>query len=552
MAVVQTQIQKVSKWIVNLRYEDIPQEVIHMAKLQLLDCVAAICAGSRSSVGLKLKDALQTSEEGGSYTLLPFGEKWSLDNVLYYHAAMINALELDNFVFMGHIGQSSIPVPLALGETSNISGRELLLALVASEEVGGRFSANLVSGPHQGHMRSFIHRVAGATAVSKLSGHDEKTTANALAIALSMPEFPLYPACFSPDTKVICTSPPTVEGVKASFMAAKGIEGPLDIIENPVGFFTYFSYSDFVPDIWEYLGATWTLYSLSTKNYAACAYAQGPVSCAVELKKAFAFSADDIERIKIYAPVVSVIMEKFSVPHYGSSVTPVNTHFSAVRSVAAALGYGELTGDFYKAGNFEKTTGTISALSDKSRLLHDWQMTIDLLKGMDAGLVNPGKPGFLSLGSSQKTFSRFNKAFGSRPLVGWKDIYEISKVPWNDQMYFFKRYARSLMSFSDKWKSDKNTDFAFSHEGDLRKMVFNISGRVEVTLKNGQKAESYCKLPAGFSDDDERDTVIRNKFMRETLPVWGQQKAIKVEKIIMNLDQLRSNDLMTAIRGSTS
>lgn len=552
MAGYQTQIEKVSKWIVNLRYEDIPQEVIHLAKLQLLDCFAAICAGSRSTAGLKLKAALQTSDEGGSYTLLPFGEKWSLDNVLYYHAAMINSLELDNFVFMGHIGQSAIPVPLALGETGNISGRELLLALVTSEEVAGRFSATLVSGPHQGHMRSFIHRVGGATAASKLFGYDEKTTANALAISLSMPEFPLYPACFSPDTKVICTSPPSVEGVKASFMAAKGFEGPLDIIENPVGFFTYFSYSDFVPDIWEYLGATWTLYSLSTKNYAACAYAQGPVSCAVDLKKAYAFSADEIGRVKIYAPIVSVIMEKFSIPHYGSSLTPVNTNFSAVRSVAAALEYGELTGDFYKAGNFERRASTIGHLSDRSRLLHDCQMTIDLLKGMDAGLVNPGKPGFLSLGSSQKTFRRFKKAFGSRPLVGWKDIFEIPKVPWNDQIYFLKRYARSLLSFSDSWKSAKNKEFAFSHEGDLRKMAFNISGRVVVTLKNGQTLESYCKLPAGFSDDNKREAVIRAKFMRETIPIWGEQKAIKVEKIIMTLDQLRSNDLMSAISGSTS
>jgi len=552
MAGAQTQIEKVSKWIVNLRYEDIPQEVIHLAKLQLLDCFAAICAGSRSTAGLKLKEALQETDEGGSYTLLPSGEKWSLENVLYYHAAMINALELDNFVFMGHIGQSAIPVPLALGEKGNISGRELLLALVASEEVAGRFSANLVSGPHQGHMRSFIHRVGGATAASKLSGHDGKTTANALAIALSMPEFPLYPACFSPDTKVICTSPPSVEGVKASFMAAKGIEGPLDIIENPVGFFTYFSYSDFVPDIWEYLGATWTLYSLSTKNYAACAYAQGPVSCASDLKKEFAFSAGDIGRVKIYAPIVSVIMEKFSVPHYGSTVTPVNTNFSAVRSVAAALEYGELTGDFFRAGNFEKRAGTISTLAARTSLFHDWQMTIDLLKGMDAGLVNPGKPGFLSLGSSQKTFSRFKKAFGSRPLVGWRDIFEIPKVPWKDQKYFLKRYARSLLSVSDSRGPGKNKADGFSHEGDLRKMAFNISGRVVVTLKNGQKIESYCKLPAGFSDDDNRETVIRNKFRRETLPVWGVQKAFKIEKIIMNLDQLRCNDLMSVISGSTS
>jgi hypothetical protein len=108
-------------------------------------------------------------------------------------------------------------------------------------------------------------------------------------------------------------------------------------------------------------------------------------------------------------------MEKFSIPHFGASVTPVNTHFSAVRSVAAALSFGELTGEFYRAGNFEQRTNIISNLASRSHLFHDWQMTIDLLKGMDSGLENPGKPGFLSLGNSQKTFRRFKKAFGSRP-----------------------------------------------------------------------------------------------------------------------------------------
>ena len=546
---LQTQIQKVSKWIVNLRYEDIPEEVIHFAKLQLLDSISAICAGSRSSAGLKLKKALKTSEYGGPYTLLPDGKKWSLDNVLYYHAAMINALELDNFVFMGHVGQSATSVLLAMSETGDFQGRELLLTLITSEEVAGRLSANLVSGPHQGHMRAFIHRIAGATVVSKLFKYDEKTTAKAIAIALSMPEFPLYPASFSPDTKVICTSSPTVEGVKASFMAREGMDGPLDIIENPVGFFTYFSYTKQIPDIWKYLGTTWTMHTLSTKNFATCAYAQGPVSSAVELRKTFEFSEDDIDRINIFAPIVTVIMEKFSIPHFGASVTPVNTHFSAVRSVAAALSFGELTGEFYRAGNFEQRTNIISNLASRSHLFHDWQMTIDLLKGMDSGLENPGKPGFLSLGNSQKTFRRFKKAFGSRPLIGWNDLYKIPKMKLADQLYFLRRLVRSVSLFPNNGNFSKNKDRAFSHEGDLSKMIFNLSGRVEVVLKNRKKIDSYCKLPPGFANDKERENIIKNKFMRESKPVWGEAKAKRVENIIMSIDKHKGSDLLAVIRG---
>jgi 2-methylcitrate dehydratase PrpD len=544
----QTQIQKVSKWIVNLRYEDIPDLVIHFAKLSLLDCVSAICAGSRSSAGIRLKKALMSVETGGPYTMIPFGECWSLNNVLYYHSAMINALELDNFVFMGHIGQSSASVSLALGEAEKVPGKDLLLAFIASVEVAGRLSANLVSGPHQGHMRAFIHRIASATVVSKLCKFDEKTTANALAISLSMPEFPLYPACFSSDTKVICTSSPTVEGVKGSFMAREGMEGPLDIIEHPAGFFTYFSYSDIIPDIWNWLGRTWSILTLSVKNYATCAYAQGPVCSAVNLKRSYEFSGEEIKNVNIYAPVVSVIMEKFSVPHLGASITPVNTHFSVIRSTAAALISGELTGDYYQEGEFEKRIKGIGDLSGRCSLRHDWQMTIDLLKGMDAGLENPGKPGFLSLGSSQKTFKRFKKAFGSRPLIGWHDLFEIPKINSSDQLYFLKRYLRSVSFFGSGQRTDKNIEHEFSHEGDLSKMVFNLSGRVEVNLKSGKRIESYCMLPPGFTNDAGREKVIRNKFHREAIPVWGEDKTGTIENITMNIDTLNISNLMDCIR----
>jgi 2-methylcitrate dehydratase PrpD len=551
MKLMQTQIQRVSNWITNLRYEDIPGQILFLAKLQLLDSLAAICAGSRSTVGVKLKNALAKIESGGSCTLFPGGEKWSLDNVLLYHASMINALELDHFTYMGHIGQSTISSVLSIGELYNLQGRDLLVALIAADEVSARMGAHLFSGPLQGHMRSFIHRSGGATAVSKLLAFDEKITARALAISLSMPELPLYPACFSPDTKVICPGPPTVEGVKAAFMAQAGMDGPLDVVENPAGFLAYFSYANKFVDIWRWIGESWTLYTLCAKYYATCGYAQGPVTAAINLKKSNDFSPNEIDRINIYAPMSTLIMEKFSKFHYGSSITPVNTHFSTIRSVAAALLYGELTGDFYACNSFERKADSILTLSGKGDLFHDWSMTINLVKKIDSGLVNAGKYGFLCLRSSEKTLGRFKKDFGSRSLFSWRDIKEITNIPFNDQLYFLNRY---FMAFSGKYGRNKmydNAENSYSHEGDLSKMTFPMSGRVEVVLRNRKKIESTCTIPSGYNPE-ERDLTIRNKYLRESIPVWGEKKALKIMKIVLDFEKHQCRDLMTAISSDKS
>lgn len=533
-----TQIESVSEWVTGLRYDDIPAEVLGIAKMNLLNSFASICAGSRSSAGVNLKLALKNIESGGPCTVFPDGENWSIENTLFFHAAMINALELDDFVFMGHVSQSSISSSLALGMMKKLTGKEFLTALIAAVEVSGRFGAYMATGPQQGHMRAFVHRVASAVAASKIFGLDPRTTAKAIAIALSLPEFPLYPASFSPDTKVICTSPPTVEGVKATFMAMNGIDGPLDIIENPAGFFAFFSYSDQIPEFWRWIGKTWTLYSFSAKKFATCAYAHGPVNAAFDLYKSKSFALEDVHKINIYAPMSTLVMEKFSKPHYNASITPVNTNFSTIRSVAATLAEGELNGAFFKHGEFEKKIESIEKYSPKCNLLHDWQMTIDLLRGMDNGLENAGRPGFLSLNSSQKTLKQFKAAFGSRTLFRFKDIFEFPKVKSNDQIYFLRRYWRSFISKLESKKSFENKDRFFSHEGNLQKMAFRLSGRVEVILKNNKKFESTCILPPGFADDSSREKVVLDKYFRECIPVWGEEKTKKIKEVVMNISDL--------------
>ena len=271
-------------------------DVIHLAKLQVLDSLAAICAGSRSTVGLKLKRALNPDKNRGSATLLPSGEKVNIDTALYYHSAMIGSLELDNLIYMGHISQSAVPAAITLTEDLGLSGKELLLSFIIAQEVAGRLSAAFSNGPGQGHMRAFLHRTAASVVAAKLNNLNEQVTAQSIAIALSMPELPLLPASFSPDTKVICTCAPLIEGVRAVEMAKQGMDAPLDIIENPNGLFKNFTFSRYLPEIWKSAGQTWTINTLSVKKYATCAYAQAPVIAATDMMKGRLLKPEEIRQ----------------------------------------------------------------------------------------------------------------------------------------------------------------------------------------------------------------------------------------------------------------
>lgn len=344
---IDTQITRVGDWVAGLRYEDVPEPIIALAKLQILNILGGICAGARSTAGIRIGRAISRTALPGPCTVLPHGEHISVLDAVYLHAALANALELDDLVYMGHVGQSTVSVPVALAEMLGADAKTMLLAQVAAVEISGRMGAYFATGPQQGHMRAYLHRTAGAVAASKILGLDGNRTALALAIALSMPEFPLYPAAYSPDTKVLCTSAPSVEGVRAAFFAAEGLDAALDILEHPVGFWAYLSYLKAVPQVWAHVGETWSLSTLSCKIHAACAYAQGPVAAALHAFENGPLDPDSIERVRAYVPITTLALESISSPHLGAGVTPVNTNFSTRRSVAATLIQGPLTGNSF-------------------------------------------------------------------------------------------------------------------------------------------------------------------------------------------------------------
>ena len=128
----ETQIERVSQWIKKVTYNDLPEEVVALANLQSMGCIAAICAGHRSQVGQKIYQGFKRKNETGDVLILPTGELWSMKDSVYYHSAMTNALEMDNFSFMGHLSQSAFSTAWALAYRNNFTHEDFLLASVAA------------------------------------------------------------------------------------------------------------------------------------------------------------------------------------------------------------------------------------------------------------------------------------------------------------------------------------------------------------------------------------------------------------------------------------
>src|SRR5439155_23501209 len=139
----------------------------------------------------------------------------------------------------GHTGHSAVWAARAFaGE-----GGRALAAQVAGIEVGGRFGAGLLLGPHNGQLWSSIHCAAAAIAAGVGLGLDGERLAHALAIALYQPPYGLWPGFMGPDSKLLTAAEPAVQGARAAMLAAEGVDGALGLVEERRGLLRHLSFA---------------------------------------------------------------------------------------------------------------------------------------------------------------------------------------------------------------------------------------------------------------------------------------------------------------------
>ena len=142
----------------------------------------------------------------GRATVLATGERSGPADAALANAVCSMAHDFDDIVWMGHTCHSAVFASLAVAEHEGRSSAELLIAVIAANEVAGRLGASSFLGPLNGQMWTFIHLLGAAAATAKLLGLDELRTAHAMAIALAQPPFPLQAGFFSSTSKLLAAA----------------------------------------------------------------------------------------------------------------------------------------------------------------------------------------------------------------------------------------------------------------------------------------------------------------------------------------------------------
>jgi len=290
-----------AKYSVQMTYEKLPPEVIAFTKLCILDYFGSAIAGSDKPPIQMISDLVK--EMGGAEQASLFtGGKSSVLQAALVNGASSHVVELDD-IHKGsiiHAATVVIPAALAIAEWKEISGQELITAIVVGYEVCYRIG-EAVSPSHYyyWHNTATCGTFGAASAAAKLLQLTEEETIHALGNAgtqaAGLWEFIVDGAM----TKQLHSGKASMNGVLAALLAQKGFTGPLKILEGNRGFLKAMSDEHDVTKITDGLGTEFKILENSFKIHASCRHTHHAIDLLMEVFKERQPKFEEIESITV-------------------------------------------------------------------------------------------------------------------------------------------------------------------------------------------------------------------------------------------------------------
>ena len=284
-------------------------------------------------------------------SLLGRAEKVDMAN-----AALLNGISSHTFDFddthLKTIIHPAGPVAsavLALGEKLNISGRDLIDALVIGIEVSCRVG-NAIYPDHYDrgwHITGSTGMLGSAAACARLLKLDAARTQMALGIAASQPIG--LREQFGTMTKPFHPGGAAKVGLMSALMAKHGYTASKRALEAPRGLMQVFSDKTDWSEITERLGESWEI-ALNTYKPFACGIVIHPsIDGCIQLRDQHRLKPADIKKvtIKVHSLVLELTGKK-------TPVTGLESKFSVYHSCAVGLIHG-------RAGEHEYSDETVNS-----------------------------------------------------------------------------------------------------------------------------------------------------------------------------------------------
>src|ERR1700734_54146 len=277
-----TQVEALAKYAARAKFADLSSESRKQLPIHILDSLG--CSIAALGEGPIKACREQVTEFGGSgpCTLIGGGSANPL-YAAFWNTALVRYVDfMDNFLAQSETCHTAdnFGVALTIADYVGGSGRDLMLAVALGYTVQSRFvdHANFMTrGFDHTSQLAFSHNAAAG----RLLGLSEQQIGHAIAMAaVSDASFAVVRAKPLSQWKGLASSQSALGAMNTLFLARRGVEGPLQVIEGANGI-DHLLHRQVLID-WDKAGYEGVLES-TIKNYNAMIHTQSAVHCMVEL-----------------------------------------------------------------------------------------------------------------------------------------------------------------------------------------------------------------------------------------------------------------------------
>jgi len=307
--------RQLAQWVVALRYDDLPPEVVDRAKGVTLHGLASVLLGSLTPGGrqaVKLMSEEETGVKNGA-TIMVDGARVTKGGAAFANAEMAMAGgKWDTFRMLTHPGTSIIPGALVAAETSGASGRDFLTGLAAGYEVMERMAADFIpTVMARGFHAGVVFGIFGpAMAAAKIMGFTEDQVNSTIALCASLAAGNLEGA--RSGGRALREGAAVRNAMLAVTLAKQGHVGGETVLEGEAGFYHAYAGNNqgrlthsFVGEtrtsldkITAALGKDWMFLETLYRIYSTAGYNIAHVDVTAQLCKEHDIAYKDVDRVE--------------------------------------------------------------------------------------------------------------------------------------------------------------------------------------------------------------------------------------------------------------
>ncbi len=328
----------VAELAANVRYEDLPADVVLLAKECLLDWLGVTIAGASEPLSRILQDEMLEQGGNAQATIVGTELRGTIQQAALVNGAASHALDYDD-VHQAMSGHPTVPVApglLALAEGRRSSPRAFIAAFVAGFETECRIGL-LVNPGHYAegwHATGTLGTFGSAAACAHLQGLDAEAMRTVIGIAAAQAAG--LKSMFGTMCKPFHAGKAAANGLMAATLAARGFTSNPESLETHQGFAATHGPTFDPARAMAGPANGYFIRGVLFKYHAACYGTHSSIESLLRIKETHRVTPEQVSAVHLRVPTGALSMCNIQEP-----TTALEGKFSLRFTSALALGHGD-------------------------------------------------------------------------------------------------------------------------------------------------------------------------------------------------------------------